>query len=62
MKRSRSAYPCLLGISITSTQLLESRLLLLPQVRVLLLLGLIEAIDNRILPLLNMYALNLAQA
>lgn len=46
-----SAYPQLLGRLILLTQLLEPVLLFLPQVRVPLLLGLVEPVDDDVFPL-----------
>lgn len=53
-------HPELLGITIPPTQLLQPSFLLLPQIRELLHLGLIEAIDDGVFPLLDMYTLDLA--
>lgn len=58
MKKEKT-HPCLLSVTIPSTQLLEPSLLLFPQIRELLNLSLVQAIDNNIFPLLNMYALDL---
>jgi hypothetical protein len=56
----KDTHPDLLGITISSAQLLQPGFFLLPQIRKLLDLGLVEAIDDRVLPLLNVYALDLA--
>jgi hypothetical protein len=54
------AYPQLLSIAISSTKLLHPSLLLFAQIRELLHFGFVQTIDDGILPLLNMDALNLA--
>jgi hypothetical protein len=59
-RKNRRTYPRLLSISISSPKLLESSFLLFAQIRKLFSLRLVQTIDDRILALLNMDALDLA--
>ena len=52
-------YSCISRALIPLPQLAQPRFLLLSQVRVLLNLGLVESIDNRVLARYHMYALDL---
>ena len=54
------AYACLVCGLIASANLLETVLALLLQIRLLLHLGLVEAVDNVVLPLRNEDTLDLA--
>lgn len=52
-------HPSLLSIPVFLPQLLQSRFFLLLQIREFLNLGLVQTIDNWILPFFDMYALDL---
>ena len=59
MRVNEMAYLCLESTLVSFPQLGPSSLSLFAQVRELLDFGLFKSVDNRVLPLLNMYALDL---